>query len=97
MKFKIIVTALLLASLHTKAVFALPLSQKIPSSTIEKKISFEVDAHLCYMRTATGNILDLSNLCETKIRNTTLAPVRRTNNVYDPTKTRNFDRQLYGE
>ncbi|MES1024473.1 hypothetical protein ABN584_16410 [Gloeocapsa sp. BRSZ] len=97
MKFKITMTVLLLVSIHTKAVFALPLSQKTPSSTTEKKISFEVDAPLCYMRTATGSILDLSNLCEAKLRNTTLAPVRRTNNVYDPTKTRNFDRQLYRE
>jgi len=95
---QVVFTLLLILTSFPKAVFALPIDQKKPPFITKKQIDvFEFDIPLCYMRTASGGILNLNNLCEPKLRNTTVIPLRSINNVYNPVRINKFDRELYGE
>jgi len=95
---QILLTSLLILTSFPKAVLTRPVDQKKPSFITKKQTDvFEIDPPLCYMRTASGGILNLNSLCEPKLRNTAVIPSRSINNAYNPVRINKFDRELYGE
>lgn len=84
-------------TLSLSPVLSSPTKPKAQTPPTEVVSQFEADTPLCYMRSANGEILDLSNLCNDEAPSTEIIPVTRNNEPYDSAKISQFDRELYGD
>lgn len=84
-------------TLSLSPVLSAPSNPKAQAPQPEKVVSLDADTPLCYMQTANGEVLDLSNLCNNE-QQTEFTPVaRRDTGPYDSARINQFDRELYGD
>ncbi|MDZ4873355.1 MAG: hypothetical protein CLLPBCKN_002751 [Chroococcidiopsis cubana SAG 39.79] len=80
----------------TRASFTLAKSspQKTPSVEV---INFKVDVPTCYMETAKGTVLNLSNLCKQPYTNSDTRSNLSSPRPYNSSLIKKFDDELYGK
>lgn len=88
--------SILFTAFVTRASFILakPSPQKPPALEV---IKFKVDVPTCYMETAKGTVLNLSNLCQQPSTNSDTRSNSSSLKPYDSSLIKKFDDELYGK
>lgn len=86
-----------LTAATSKAVLAAPVEKKPQAKVvIPEELQFGAEVPLCYIRTADGRALDLTNLCKERPETTNISAVPPTQPAYDNSAIKKFDDELYG-
>ncbi len=94
----IAVLTVALTAVTSKAILAAPVEKKPQAKeVIPEELQFGAEVPLCYIRTADGRALDLTNLCKERPEAANISAVPSTPQpTYDNSAIKKFDDELYG-